>query len=186
MTMGFKVELSGAVRFAANIACLLAVGAGCHQTLGAGGKCGGPDARASTNVSDSSAGVASNDPGCPAAWSEIVPGGYPATCTSNGLICTYPQGQAECDTAGSVSKWATSGATPGCGETAPVLGTACDSPGLSCQYITGPPDGRLHDPLLLRRNTLRVGASGDQWLPQRQYLRSNLDLRLRPVVHGRR
>jgi hypothetical protein len=148
MAMRLKLELWGPGRvsaaflpvLASALASVLVGTAGCHQTLGAGGKCGTPDARASTDVSDSSAGAASNDPGCPATWSEIIPGGYPAICTSNGLICTYPQGQAECAPDGTVSKWATSGATPGCSETAPALGAACGSPGLSCQYITGTPD----------------------------------------------
>ena len=119
----------------------LAGGSGCHQAPGAGGKCGSPDASAGTDVSDSSAGAASNDPGCPATWSEVSPAGLPATCTSNGLICTYPQGQAECAPDGSVLKWWTAGATPGCAETAPVIGAACGSPGLTCEYITGPPAG---------------------------------------------
>jgi hypothetical protein len=138
--MPLKLKLSGPRIVAATVASLLAAAVGCHETLGAGGKCGSPDALSATDVSDSSAGAASNDPGCPATWSEIIPGGYPAICTSNGLICTYPQGQAECAPDGTVSKWATSGATPGCSETAPALGAACGSPGLSCQYITGTPD----------------------------------------------
>ena len=137
--VGNRVVRSG--DFAATVRMPPGGGAGLSSSAGAGGKCGGPDALASTNVSDSSAGAASNDPACPATWSEILPGGYPASCTTNGLICTYPQGQAECAPDGTVSKWATSGATPGCGETAPAVGAACGSPGLSCQYITGPPDG---------------------------------------------
>jgi hypothetical protein len=120
----------------------LAGSSGCHQnTDGSGGKCGNSDAGGGIGVSDSSAGAASNDPGCPATWSEVSPGGLPATCSSNGLICTYPEGQAECGPDGSVLKWATAGATPGCGETAPTVGAACGSPGLTCEYITGPPDG---------------------------------------------
>src|ERR1022692_2279183 len=83
----------------------LAGSLGCHQnTDRSGGKCGNSDAGGETEVSDSSAGVASNDPGCPATWSEVSPGGLPATCSSNGLICTYPEGQAECAPDGSVLK----------------------------------------------------------------------------------
>jgi hypothetical protein len=121
--------------------CALAGGSGCHQSAGAAGKCGGPDGGASTSVPDSSAGAASNDPGCPATWSEISPGGIPATCTSSGLICTYQQGQAECALDGATLKWWPVGATTGCAETAPGLGAACSSPGLTCEYITGPPEG---------------------------------------------
>src|SRR5579871_5236030 len=93
----------------ATLLCALAGGFGCQQTLGAaGGKCGGRDGGVWTNVPDSSvssAGAATNDPACPATWSEISPGGYPAACTTNGLICTYPDGQAECSPDGTVLKW---------------------------------------------------------------------------------
>jgi len=113
---------------------------GCHQNLeGAVGKCGSPNDAASTAVPDSSAGAPSNDPGCPATWSDVSPGGFPAVCGNSGLVCTYPQGQAECAPDGSTLKWATVGRANGCGETAPVVGGACGSPGLSCQYITGSP-----------------------------------------------
>ncbi len=133
-----------ALRSGGAVTLLWAVAGGfsCQQTLGAGGKCPGPDAHGWTDVSDSSAGAASNDPGCPATWSEITTStGYPATCTSNGLICTYPQGQAECAPDGSTLKWWTAGADSRCTETAPAVGAACGSPGLTCEYITGPPEG---------------------------------------------
>src|SRR5580698_5083762 len=116
----------------------LSGGFGCHQTAGAGGKCGSPDAGGWTDVSDSSVGASSNDPGCPSTWSDVSPAGFPAVCATNGLICTYPEGQAECSPDGSVMKWATVGATAGCAETSPQVGAACSSPGLTCEYITGP------------------------------------------------
>jgi hypothetical protein len=112
-----------------------------QKTEGAGGQCSNPDARGSTAVPDSSAGAASNDPGCPATWSDVSPGGDPTTCTSSGLVCTYPEGQAECALDGSVLKWWTAGGAPRCGESAPAIGAACGSPGLTCEYITGPPSG---------------------------------------------
>jgi hypothetical protein len=114
-------------------------GPGCHQSAGAGGKCSSPDASAGTDASDSSEEAASNDPRCPSAWSDVSPGGLPAACTINELICTYPEGQAECAPDGSVLKWATVGATAGCAETPPKVGIACGFPGLTCEYITGPP-----------------------------------------------
>lgn len=116
----------------------LAGTSGCHQKLeGAGGHCGGPDAGAAA------AAPASNGAGCPATWAEteITAAGYSATCTTTGLICTYPEGEAECALDGTTLRWWTVGATPGCGETAPTIGTRCGSPGLNCQYISGPPEG---------------------------------------------
>jgi len=119
--------------------CALAGGPGCHQSVGAGGKCSSLDAGPATDASDSSVEAASNDPRCPSAWSDVSPSGLPATCTINGLICTYSEGQAECAPDGSVLKWATVGATAGCAETPPKVGIACGSPGLTCEYVTGPP-----------------------------------------------
>jgi len=106
---------------------------------GAGGKSSSPDASAGPDASDSSDEAASNDPRCPSAWSDVSPGGFPAACTINELICTYPEGQAECAPDGSVMKWWTVGATAGCAETPPKVGIACGSLGLTCEYITGPP-----------------------------------------------
>jgi hypothetical protein len=111
------------------VACL-----GCRNTA-SGGKCASADA----SVGDSSVGVVSNDPQCPSAWASTSAGGVPATCTVNGLVCTYPEGQAECAPDGTVLKWWTDGSTPGCSETAPKAGTACSLPGTRCDYITGPP-----------------------------------------------
>jgi hypothetical protein len=122
------------------LAAALVGASGCHQKPeGAGGHCGGPDAGAGTAAPASL--PVSNDPGCPATWAGTNPSGYPAVCTTSGLICTYPEGQAECALDGSTLKWWPAGATPGCGETAPTLGAACGSPGLVCEYITGPPNG---------------------------------------------
>lgn len=113
--------------------------AACRQKLeGGGGNCGGPDA--GSGIAASTAQV-SNDARCPATWSATNPAGVPAACTTSGLVCSYPEGQAECALDGSTLKWWTVGATSGCGATAPAVGTACGSPGLLCEYITGPPDG---------------------------------------------
>jgi hypothetical protein len=97
-------------------------------------KCAAADAGAAT-----AAGSPSNDSGCPAAWSSLNLNGRPADCAQNGLICSYPEGQAECAPDGATLKWWTNSATQGCGETAPSIGAACAVPGLNCQYITGPP-----------------------------------------------
>jgi hypothetical protein len=109
------------------------------STEAAGGRCGSTDASERGDPSDSSVGAVANDSGCPSAWSTVNPSGQPATCAVNGLICTYPEGQAECAPDGAVMKWATVGATSGCSEAAPKVGAGCSVPGLTCQYITGPP-----------------------------------------------
>lgn len=108
------------------------------STAVAAGRCGSGTSKGS-DASDSSAAAVANDPRCPAAWSTVNPSGLPATCVVNGLICTFPEGQAECAPDGPTLKWWTDGATPGCSESAPKIGTACVVPGLTCQYITGPP-----------------------------------------------
>lgn len=112
-----------------------AAGRGSSMTA-AGGRCGSTERG---DPSDSSVGAVTNDSACPSAWSAVNPSGPPATCAVNGLICTYPEGQAECAPHGAVMKWATVGATSGCSETAPKVGAACSVPGLTCQFITGPP-----------------------------------------------
>jgi hypothetical protein len=129
----------GTIGAAATLLWALVGGPGCHQGAGAGGKCGSPDASGETKASDASGGIVSNDPRCPSGWSSISPGGLPAACTVNGLVCTYPEGQAECAPDGSVLEWWTVGATNGCAETAPKVGAGCGSPGLTCEYITGAP-----------------------------------------------
>ncbi len=143
--LAIRTDAVGKTRGSGGLVVLLwalAAGPGCPQNLeGARGKCGAPDATAATEAPDSSAGAPSNDPGCPATWTETNPAGDPAVCTTSGLICTYPEGQAECAPDGPTSKWWTAGRTPGCGETAPSVGAACGAPGLSCQYITGAPQG---------------------------------------------
>ena len=102
------------------------------STGAAAGRCGSP----ASDAAESSVGAVSNDPRCPTAWSDVSPS---ALCAVNGLICTYPDGQAECAPDGAPLKWWTDGPTAGCSETAPKVGTACPVPGLSCEYITGPP-----------------------------------------------
>jgi hypothetical protein len=81
----------------------------------------------------------SNERGCPAEWADLSDGGYPSECTTNRLICVYPQGQAECAPDGPVLKWAQNGMEPGCTELPPALCSPCAMPGSVCEYITGPP-----------------------------------------------
>jgi hypothetical protein len=82
----------------------------------------------------------SNDPRCPAQWGDLTNGGIPNECTVNGLICTYPQGQAVCAPDGQPLKWAQNGAGPGtgCSEYPPTLCSPCSVPGNICEYIKGP------------------------------------------------
>lgn len=82
---------------------------------------------------------ASNKPGCPAEWADLSDGGYPNECTTNGLICVYPQGQAECAADGPVLKWWQNGMEPHCTELPPAICSPCTMPGSVCIYITGPP-----------------------------------------------
>jgi hypothetical protein len=80
-----------------------------------------------------------NDARCPSAWSDLSSQGYPVVCSVDGLICVYPEGQAECAPDGQVLKWWQVGLGTGCTEFPPTIDAACSSPGLMCSYITGPP-----------------------------------------------
>lgn len=82
---------------------------------------------------------AGNDPRCPANWSDIVSGGDPQICSVNGLVCTFPDGQAECAPDGPRPKWSPIMRQRGCTELSPDADAGCCSPGLECSYITGPP-----------------------------------------------
>jgi hypothetical protein len=106
---------------------------------GADSSAGGADS--SAGGADSSAGGAANDVICPSDWSGLTNSGYPNGCTVNGVICWYPEGQAECSPAGSRLRWWTNGQSANCSEFPPETGTKCDFPGSVCQYITGPPNG---------------------------------------------
>ncbi len=101
------------------------------------GRCGSIDASTGGDQSDTLTLDVSNDPRCPLAFSDISPAGQP--CVVNGLICTYPEGQAECGPDGQTFTWYVDGATRGCSEWAPKVGTGCAVPGLICDYITGQP-----------------------------------------------
>jgi hypothetical protein len=147
--MAVMSQSTPTARISLRSACMIAllwtsiVGQGCHQSGDAqnaatDGRCGDREAGVTAEV-DSSEGGVSNDPHCPSGWTATAPGGIPATCTVNGLICTYPEGQAECAPDGAVLKWWTNGESTDCSETAPKVGSACGMPGLDCQYITGPP-----------------------------------------------
>jgi hypothetical protein len=125
-------------------------GGGTTRTSGAGsskGKAGATNsggtagAASGTGGADSSAGGAANDVICPSDWSGLTNSGYPNGCTVNGVICWYPEGQAECSPAGSRLRWWTNGQSANCSEFPPETGTKCDFPGSVCQYITGPPNG---------------------------------------------
>jgi hypothetical protein len=81
-----------------------------------------------------------NDPRCPAAWSDLTNGsGYPNVCTSDGLICVYAEGQAECAADGPVLKWWQVGSGQGCSEYPPAQCSPCSDRGTVCNYISGPP-----------------------------------------------
>jgi hypothetical protein len=80
-----------------------------------------------------------NDARCPSAWSSLSNQGYPVVCGVDGLICVYPEGQAECAPDGQVLKWWQVGLEAGCTEFPPTIDAGCSSPGLTCSYITGPP-----------------------------------------------
>jgi hypothetical protein len=108
-------------------------------TAGADSGTGGADS--GTGGADSGTGGATKDPSCPSDWSGLTNGGYPNGCTVNGVICWYPEGQAECSPLGSALKWWTKGQDANCSEFPPETGTKCDFPGSVCQYITGPPNG---------------------------------------------
>jgi hypothetical protein len=93
----------------------------------------------SCSSTDTAANDVANDPRCPSAWSNLADQGYPTVCSVDGLICTYPEGQAECAPDGPDLKWWQVGLEPGCTEFPPTVGGACSSDGLTCSYITGPP-----------------------------------------------
>ncbi len=80
-----------------------------------------------------------NDPRCPAAWSDSRNSGYPNVCTSDGLICVYAEGQAECAADGPVLKWWQVGRGQGCTEYPPAQCSPCSDWGTVCNYISGPP-----------------------------------------------
>jgi hypothetical protein len=82
-----------------------------------------------------------NDPRCPPDWSGISSNGYQNVCSVDGLVCAYPEGQAECAADGQVLKWSANGVQASCGEFPPQIGSACCGPGKACGYITGPVNG---------------------------------------------
>jgi hypothetical protein len=87
----------------------------------------------------------SNDPRCPTAWADLTTAGYPNVCAVQGLICAYPEGQAECWPDGTPLKWWQSGLGPGCPELPPALCQPCTTPGNVCGYITGPAAGLVSE-----------------------------------------
>ena len=120
---------------------------------------------------------AGNDPRCPGEWSNVTNGEDPEVCDVNGLICTFPEGQAECAHDGQPLEWWPIMRQRGCRELAPPSDAGCCSPGLTCPYITGPPHHDLSHRLLLRRHIPSLGPPG-QLLSERQYLRHDQGLRL--------
>jgi hypothetical protein len=73
-------------------------------------------------------------------WSSLTDAqGFPNDCTERGLICTYPDGQAECAISGQTLKWWTIGNGVGCPERRPSSGSPCSIPGRLCGYISGSP-----------------------------------------------
>jgi hypothetical protein len=109
----------------------LEVDAGAFQHV-AGPKCPGSDAGTQTDAL-----TVSNDPRCPSAWSDISPN---LVCSTDGILCLYPEGQAECalNRFGFIT-WSTIDAEPGCALTSPKVGSACAVPGATCWYISGRP-----------------------------------------------
>lgn len=80
------------------------------------------------------------DPGCPAWLALHNAEGDSNVCSVNGLICVYPEGQAECAPDGPL-KWLSLPLRAGCPETPAMQATACGTPGQVCDYITGSPGG---------------------------------------------
>lgn len=82
-----------------------------------------------------------NDPRCPYHWTDLTDSaGIPDVCTAEGLVCSYPQGQAECAPDGPMLKWWPVGVGPaGCPQLPPALCTPCASPATVCGYISGAP-----------------------------------------------
>ncbi len=114
------------------------VGSSDHPSVGGSDASAGATEAAATADGGSSSGV-SRDPRCPS-WSDLNDAaGIPNVCQNNGLICMYPEGQAECAPDGAVLKWWPIGLNSGCPEGPPKVATACTSRGGTCDYITGPP-----------------------------------------------
>jgi hypothetical protein len=119
------------------------------QTTDAGIDASGSMLEASVCVEDAGLGsfystleAGATDPRCPSQWADLTDSsGIPVMCTVNGLICVYPQGQAECAPDGPPLKWWQGGLSQGCTELPPALCQPCTAPGSVCGYISGPPNG---------------------------------------------
>ncbi len=77
---------------------------------------------------------------CPATYGAVPTG---TTCTPNGLVCDYLEGRCECAAAGPVlhlvdgavvAQWYCQAAGASCPQRRPRLGSACTTPGLTCNY----------------------------------------------------
>lgn len=72
---------------------------------------------------------------CPASYADVPQG---MNCSPQGLDCGYPQGQCNCaprvPLSGPNPVWQCSTPASGCPEPRPREGSACTSPGLTCDY----------------------------------------------------
>jgi hypothetical protein len=72
---------------------------------------------------------------CPATYADVP---QDKDCSPQGLDCAYPQGQCNCaptvPASGPNPVWQCSTPASGCPEPRPREGTACSSPGLTCDY----------------------------------------------------
>jgi hypothetical protein len=111
----------------------LLVTAGLLATLLTLAACSAGSGSASPSVD---AGASGNDARCPAAWSAVE---NAELCTTQDLLCIYPQGQAKCEHFDGQLRWFGMAEGPDCPAPAPPLDSPCTAPGRTCSYFSPGP-----------------------------------------------